>query len=154
MKKLTILFLVMMFTASCNKETNKNTNENHPGNLDIEQDWLKKLEGEWAIRNDWSDSILTFSNIRNENFKQEIFPSYNTIIFNQTNQTITVETYGEFGCGTAAMENLKISNSKWNLKNGLLNMKFDYSDYSGQHQLERAYSIERTAQQLILKRKE
>lgn len=36
MKKLTILFLVMMFTASCNKETNKNTNENHPGNLDIE----------------------------------------------------------------------------------------------------------------------
>lgn len=150
----TTLFLFMMFVISCNNGTNKNTNKNHPGNSDIEQEWLKKLDGEWAVQNNWSDSILTFSNTRNKNFKQEIFPSYNTITFNLKNKTMAVKTYGEFGCGMAAIQNLEINHSKWNLKNGLLSLKFDYSDYSGQHQLESVYSIERTARHLILKRTE
>lgn len=113
---------------------------------------MKKLDGEWAVRNDWQDSVLTFSNAKDRNFQQEIFPTYNTIIFNTEDDTIEVETYGEFGDGTSAIQNLKINNSKWSVENGLLKLKFDYSDYSGQHHLESTYSIERTKQQLILKK--
>jgi len=127
-------------------------NENHKG--DMEKELIQKLEGEWAVRNDWQDSVLTFSNAKDKNFKQEIFPSYNTIIFNPKNKTVEVNTYGEFGDGTSAIQNLNISNSEWGFENGLLRLKFDYRDYSGQHYLKSTYSIERTAQELILKKKE
>lgn len=151
MKNLPPLFLLALFLVSCNNGTTKKTVENHPKNSDTEKEFMKKLDGEWAVINSWSDSVLTFNNKRNKNFKQEIFPNYNTIIFNQDN-TITVNSYGEFGDGMSAIQDLKISNSKWNVENSVLNLKFDYSDYSGQHHLESTYSIERTDQQLILKK--
>lgn len=142
------LILSALFTFSCHNRTI----ENNIVRIDSEQEWLQELDGEWAVQNDWRDSTLTFSNTKNKNFKQEIFPAYNTITFNHKNNTIEVKTYGEFGCGVGAIQNLTISNSKWNLKKGVLNLKFDYSDYSGQHHLENAYSIERTENQLILKK--
>lgn len=111
MKKTTILFLAILITVACTNGSTKNTTENEMKHSDSEQEWLKKLGGEWAIRNDWRDGTLTFINTKNENFKQEIFPSYNTIVFNQKDKTIEVNTYGEFGCGTAAIQDLKISNS-------------------------------------------
>ncbi|OJX32669.1 MAG: hypothetical protein BGO86_10440 [Chryseobacterium sp. 36-9] len=152
MKNLTTLFLSVLFIVSCNNGTTKNTVEDHTKISDTEQEFMKKLDGEWAVTNAWSDSILTFSNTRNKNFKQEIFPSYNTIIFHPKDKTIAVNTYGEFGDGMSAIQDLKISNSKWNVENNVLNLKFDYSDYSGQHHLENKYSIDRTEQQLILKK--
>ncbi|MDY3319908.1 hypothetical protein PG637_10900 [Riemerella anatipestifer] len=119
----------------------------------IDNELLGKLNGEWSVVNKWTDSLLTFNNKKDKNFKQEIFPSYNTIVFNQKDKTIEVNTYGEFGCGTGAIENLEIYNSKWELVNGFLKLNFDYSDYSGNHKIENTYIIERKNQQLILKRR-
>ncbi|WP_343534806.1 hypothetical protein [Pedobacter sp.] len=151
MKNIAILSIILL-AISCNNGTLKHTPELPSGNSVKETEFMKKLDGEWAVRNDWQDSVLTFSNAKDRNFQQEIFPTYNTIIFNTEDDTIKVETYGEFGDGTSAIQNLKINNSKWSVENGLLKLKFDYSDYSGQHHLESTYSIERTKQQLILKK--
>lgn len=151
MKNIAILSIILL-AVSCNNGTLKNTPELPSGNSVKETEFMKKLDGEWAVQNDWQDSVLTFSNAKDRNFQQEIFPTYNTIIFNTEDDTIKVETYGEFGDGTSAIQNLKINNSKWSVENGLLKLKFDYSDYSGQHHLESTYSIERTKQQLILKK--
>ncbi|MEO6818115.1 MAG: hypothetical protein ABI266_02240 [Ginsengibacter sp.] len=82
----------------------------------IDYETLNKIEGEWAIINDWSDSLLTFIK-KAEDFKPEVFPSFNTIIFNQKNKTVDVNTYGEFGCGMVFIQNLKISHSKWDIIN-------------------------------------
>ncbi|MBD1421547.1 hypothetical protein [Sphingobacterium chuzhouense] len=70
---------------------------------------------------------MTFSNTKNEDFKQE------------------------FGDGRSAIQNLKITNSKWRLRDGVLYLNFDYSDYSGQHTMENTYIIVRKEQELILK---
>lgn len=154
MKNLIILSIAILFTVSCNSGTTKNTTKNHTDNSDTEQEFIKNLDGEWEVRSDWSSSTLTFSNTRNKDFKQEIFPSYNTIVFNTKDKSIEVNTYGEFGDGISAIQNLKITNSKWSIKDGLLHLKFDYINYSGQNHLENTYRIERTAQQLILKKAE
>ncbi len=142
----------MLFTISCNNGQSKNQSENHTQNSKKDQELLKKLDGEWAVSKDWNDSILTFNNKTDKDFEQEIFPSYDTIIFNPKNKTIEVNTYGEFGCGQGAIENLEITNSKWSFENELLRLTFDYSNYSGQHKLEDLYSIERNGEQLILRK--
>ncbi|MDO4729438.1 MAG: hypothetical protein Q4B43_10610, partial [Bacteroidota bacterium] len=116
------------------------------------QELLEKLEGEWSVSSHWNDNILYFNNILAPNYKQETFPTYNTIVFNPKDKTIIVNTYGEFGCGTAAVEDLEITNSKWHFENGFLKLHFDYSDYSGKHKINHLYKVERNQEQLILTR--
>lgn len=146
------LLLSMLLAVSCSYKTDKNTiSKVINSNNTIHQEEVTKLDGEWAVRDEWQDSILTFTP-HDKNFKQEIFPSYNTIVFNKKDHRIQMNTYGEFGDGMSAIQNLKIENSKWSVENGILKLKFTYSDYTGQHQLDNVYQIEKKPQQLILKK--
>ncbi|WP_147430293.1 hypothetical protein [Sphingobacterium puteale] len=88
----------------------------------------------------------------NNFYQGKVLDEHGKPLFHPKDKTIAVNTYGEFGDGMSAIQDLKISNSKWNVENSVLNLKFDYSDYLGQHHLESTYSIERTDQQLILKK--
>lgn len=134
--------------------TTKTDVEKHSPNSNNNQELLKKLEGEWTVLRDWNNDTLYFSNHLAPDYKQEIFPSYNTIVFNPKDKKITVNTYGEFGCGTAARQNLEITNSKWHFENGLLKLYFDYIDYSGTHKINNLYKIQRNNKQLILTKKQ
>lgn len=150
MKKLITLFFMILFTISCNNATTKTPIKKHSQNSNNDQELLEKLAGEWTVLRDWNDDVLYFSNRLVPDYEQEIFPSYNTVVFNPKDKKIIVNTYGEFGCGTAARENLEITNSKWHFDNGLLKLSFDYNDYSGTHKINNLYKIERNDKQLIL----
>ena len=147
MKQIVLIFLILNVFYSCSQgQKPKNTTTK------IDKELFQKIDGEWSIMHSWTDDTLIFKNKLDKNFKQEIFPTFNTIVFNKKDKTIIVNTYGEFGCGTASIENLEIQNSKWDFENGQLNLKFEYSDYSGNHKINNLYKIERKAQTLTLKK--
>ncbi|TCD12120.1 hypothetical protein EZ449_03630 [Pedobacter frigidisoli] len=110
----------------------------------------QQLIGEWAVVSSWKDSVLTFKNKLDKTYKQEIFPSYNTILFNAKTGVINVETYGEFGCGMAAVQNLNMKPIKWSVTNSKLHLKGIYSDYSGENSIDSFYKINRTNEVLTL----
>lgn len=143
-----ILFIVIIVTVLWSCTNGKETN--NPYSLNNENELFERIKGEWAVGNSWTEKILVFNNIEDEKFKQEIFPTFNTIIFNKENKTIEQKSYGEFGCGTAALDNLEIRNSKWSFKDGLLHLNFEYIDYSGKHSLQNFYTVDREEQKLTL----
>jgi len=110
----------------------------------------KQLNGEWAVVYSWKDSILTFKKTLDKPYTQEIFPSYNTIIFNAKTNIVDVQTYGEFGCGTAAVQNLNMERVKWSVTDGKLHLKGIYSDYSGENSIDNFYIISRKGEVLTL----
>jgi hypothetical protein len=148
MKNKIILLLLTLNLYSCAQGQEKN----NINSTNIDKDLYEKINGEWAVLHSWTDSVLIFENKKDKKFKQAIFPTFNTITFNKKNRTIEQKTYGEFGCGTAALQNLEIQNSKWNFENGHLHLSFEYSDYSGENILDNIYSIERKGQILTLKK--
>lgn len=135
---LSILFALVFY--SCSPKQNNGDNKI----------LLEKIEGEWTIPALWTDSILTLEKISASN-KQKIFPCYNTVIFNQKSKKIDVNTYGEFGCGLAAIENLNMD-VYWSFKDEQLCLSGKYSDFSGRHTINCKYIVERKVDTLILKK--
>lgn len=146
MKYNILIFLAFVLFCACNQ---KQRTENVAKET-IAKETMKKLAGEWVVMNSWSDTTLTFKNKKDKNYAQEIFPSYNTIIFNTKTSLVEVNTYGEFGCGTAATENLNMQGTKWIITNGRLHIKGKYSDYTGQNDINNVYEIKRNGETLTL----
>ena len=144
--KFLLLLLTLNLFWSCSNGQEAQYSKPTP----IESELYEKLNGEWAVVSPWTDQVLVFNNTLDKNFKQEIFPTFNTITFNKEKKTIEENTYGEFGCGTGAHENLEIRNSKWNFKDGLLHLDFEYSDYSGKHVINNFYNADRKEHKLTL----
>lgn len=143
-----ILFLLITVNIFCCCTDGQETEYSNSAN--IENELYAKIVGEWEVVYTWTDKFLIFNNKEDKNFKQSIFPTFNTITFNKQDNTIEQNTYGEFGCGTGSVENLEIRNSKWNLKDGLLHLNFEYSDYSGTHRVNNFYNVDRKEQILTL----
>ena len=145
MKKYYLLTnLILIFFCSNIQGQNSNSLTN------FEKKSLTK--GEWIVKSSWTDNTLIFENKNDKDIKQEPFTTYNTIIFNKNNNAIKVNTYGEFGCGTAASQNLKFYNTKWAFKNNQLYIIGKYSDYTGEHIIEELYYIEINKETLKLKK--
>lgn len=110
----------------------------------------QQLKGEWGVVYSWKDTVLTFKNKLDKTFQQEVFPSYNTIVFNTKTNTVDVQTYGEFGCGMAAVQNLNMERVKWSVTDGELHLKGIYSNYSGVNNIDNFYKIDRVGEVLTL----
>lgn len=110
----------------------------------------KKLKGEWVIPQLMNDSVLTL--IDHSQYKQDVFPVYNFLVFNENHHFVTGHSVGTFGCGTAAMDNLRLYNVRWDVVGGQLKLEGKYSDYTGAHKLDNLYTIERKGRHLILTR--
>ncbi|EKT3967376.1 hypothetical protein NTJ12_002464, partial [Flavobacterium psychrophilum] len=88
MKKLIFIGIIFILT-SCNGENKEK---------------IKQLKGEWIITQTLSDSEIILTQ-RKDSIPTNIFPVENYLIFNDDN-SISINTIGEFGCGQGEMENL------------------------------------------------
>ncbi|RZL39307.1 MAG: hypothetical protein EOP00_27880, partial [Pedobacter sp.] len=102
--KTLITFFTLAILIFCACKPNHKPQKDKPQKVMITEEdkaIVQQLKGEWAVVYSWKDTVLTFKNKLDKTFQQEVFPSYNTILFNTKTKTVDVQTYGEFGCGMA-----------------------------------------------------
>ncbi|RZL51257.1 MAG: hypothetical protein EOP00_00120 [Pedobacter sp.] len=152
MKNYIIFFLFAIFVFYACKPKDEHKKNQFIKVMKAEEDKTieQQLIGEWAVVSSWEDTVLTFKNTLVKSYKQEVFPSYNTIVFNAKTNIVDVQTYGEFGCGMAAVQNLSMERVKWSVTDGKLHLKGVYSNYSGVNKIDNFYKINRVGEVLTL----
>lgn len=98
------------------------------------------LDGEWIVQTDWRERFLTFSSFDKNLVEPESYSIVNTIRFEE-NGKILVSTYGTFGCGTSAVQNLRMHDVSWSMENDKIRIKGSYRNYLGVQDIDRLYEI-------------
>lgn len=107
------------------------------------------LEGEWKLLTEWGANPMEFTLMEDSEKNPENYSIKNTLQFD-TDGNVIKRTYGVFGCGTAAMMNLRLFDTKWKYAKGKLHIKGKFQDYRGEQFLDVIYVIKREDNRLFL----
>lgn len=106
-----------------------------------------ELRGEWVIKGWLSDSLQVFQN--KKTYVQDMFPYYNYLRFADSGKLV-LGTEGQFGCGTAMVENLNVDSLHYRIANNMINFTGFYTDHFGKHKMNDWFAFWRNGNQLLI----
>lgn len=139
-----IIIALIVFLKGFFAFSQSNTAQNSSLNEDL-------LKGEWLVKSNFSEDELLFELFQPKEKSSE-YNVRNTIQFDLNSEFLQQKVYGVFGCGTAAMANLRLREVKWSMVGNYLKFEGRFRDFNGYQNINSLYEVVRKENLLLLKR--